>query len=167
MRRNRDFGVALLLSSYFQPKGKESLPEVLKRFGSPWPLISLYSHCQRHMRDNLPRWMKSYDLVEKKNWEKALEHTRIATAEKKELIENTLEVINKTSTSTTPHEQSLDDFITKGAEMVKEGKINITATTYIQAIRAKADIEKSNKDRRLDAMKAMFTGAAPKSNDQN
>lgn len=162
MKRNRDFSVALLLSSYFNPKGQESLPEVNKRFGEPFTQITLYKHTQRHMKPNVPRWMKLNGLEEKKNWHTALEKTKVATAEKLEVLENTMEVIDKTPSSFSPHERALDKFIQKGDEMVDDGLLKITAQTYIQAIKAKAEIESKNKDRRFNALREMFSGAAPK-----
>lgn len=158
LKRNNDFKVALLLSSYFNPKGQESLPEVNKRFGQPFTLITLYKHAQRHMKPNVPRWMKSAGLEEKKNWHLALEKTKVATADKLEALENTMEIVERTPTSTSAHEQTLDDFITKGHEMIKDGQLKVTAQTLVQAIKAKADIEKSNKDRKMDAMKTLFAG---------
>lgn len=165
MRRNRDFSVALLLSSYFNPKGQESLPEVNKRFGEPFTQITLYKHAQRHMKPNVPRWMKINGLEEKKNWHTALEKTRVATAEKLEVLENTMELVERTPESISAHEQTLDDFITKGHEMIRDGQLKVTAQTLVQAIKAKADIEKSNKDRRFNALREMFAGAAPKNKD--
>jgi hypothetical protein len=162
MRRNKDYTVAILLSSYFNPKGQESLPEVNKRFGLPFTLITLYKHAQRHMKTNTARWMKLNGLEDKKNWQQALEKTKFIKEEELEALQNTIEYVEDAKSILQPHEYSLDKFIKKGSDMVESGEMKITATTYIQAIKAKSDIEKSNKDRKMDALKTLFTGAAPK-----
>lgn len=67
-------------------------------------------------------------------------------------------------TSGAPHERALDEIISKGRNMVRSGEIKITAQSLNVAIKTKADIEKANKDRGLDAMK-MFSGAFQNTND--
>lgn len=104
--------------------------------------------------------MKANKLDEKKKWQKALDKTK-----ELELLNNTMAVVETAPTSTLAHEQALDTFIDKGNHMVESGELKITATTYIQAIKAKADIQKSDKDRRYDALKSIFSGAAPKNDE--
>jgi len=157
--------VALLLSTYFNPKGQESLPEVRIRFGEPFTLITLYKHTQHHMKPNVARWLKHNGLTEKKNWQEALEKTKLINTDKLVELQNTIDVVEEYKSTLAPHEESLDNFIKKGSDMIKDGTMNITAQTYIQAIKAKADIEKSNKDRRFNALREMFSGAAPKGSD--
>ena len=42
--------------------------------------------------------------------------------------------------------------------MIKSGELVVTAPTLIQAINTKANIEKSQKDRKLEMIKAFFAG---------
>jgi len=75
------------------------------------------------------------------------------------------EVLEVTSTSANPHEQALDEIISKGRQMVKSGEIKITGQTLNQAIKTKAEIEKANKDRGLDVIK-MMAGAFGNSDEE-
>jgi hypothetical protein len=153
MRQNKSFTEALILSTYFNPKGAETLPQVVKRYKDPFPLISVYAHCQRHMKHNITRWRNVNKLAEK-------DAKMIKRDRAKELVARTMEVVEAPIYSGGEHEQTLDEFIAKGRAELRN--IPVTATTLIQAIKAKAEIEAKQKDRRYDAMKTLFSGAAPK-----
>ena len=64
--------------------------------------------------------------------------------------------------SGTEHELGLDEFIRKGRAKLAAGELQITATTYLQAIKTKMDNDAKTKDRRADMLTGLFKGAAPK-----
>lgn len=142
MRKHDDFRRRIIQSSYFNPMARENLMDVLAAFGEPFASGTLYQHIRRHQPRDIVKAMKKYEPIP--------------------LLAPTLQVIEaEPGASTTNHEIGLDDFIQKGREKLAMGELQITATTFLQAIKIKADNEKGNKDRRLDALKTMFRGAAP------
>jgi len=154
MRQHKAFSEAVILSTYFDSNGAESLADVVKRFNDPFPMVNVYQHCTRHMKGKISRWRKLFKLEEKSAAMKKAERA-------KELIADTMEVVEAPSLSSAgQHEQALDEFIAKGREQISN--MPITATTLIQAIKAKAEIENKTKDRRFEAMKTLFSGMGPK-----
>lgn len=147
MKKHEGFTYRLLHSKYFDPNGPETMPDVLRAFQVPIHLQTVYSCLKRH-HANLN-----------------LRAAVVVTNDGKLLIDKrmkeTQELIEAPANGETNHELGLDDFIAKGRNMLARGDMMITASTYLSAIKIKADIEKSTKDRRLDALKAMFQGAGP------
>lgn len=133
MKRNKNFTERLFSSKYFDKTSDESLPQVIRDFQAPLNVQSVYVCLKRH-------------------------HLQYTTDLKK--FENTIQLIDPQA-GETEHELGLDEFIKRGREKVNTGEIAINATSYLAAIRIKADIEKSSKDRKLDMLKQMFQGAAP------
>jgi hypothetical protein len=93
-----------------------------------------------------------------KNWQRAGIHKPKPLQE----LENTISVVE--GPMTPKHEQALDAFIERGKAQLDLGQMNISAANYVQAIKVKADIDMRTKDRKLDMLKSMFAGAAPKQN---
>lgn len=155
MREDREFTKAVILSTYFTEEGFESLTTVAKRFHVPFKTITLYTHCKNHMKPKIDVWRRHFGLLEKT----AVMKKREAA---KELMANTEGLVEAPVLSQAQHEIALDAFIAKGQKKLDFDNMPITPATFIQAIRTKAEIEKATKDRRYDALKNMFIGAAPK-----
>lgn len=151
MKTHQDFRLAVMNSSYFNIYGEEKLSQVLLRYNVEFNLPLMYAHFKRHQ----PR-----DIQKKIDDEK----NELYRARKKGLIKPKfiqgvpLEVLG---TDVKAHEIGLDDFIKLGHEKLRRAEMPINAATYLQAIKIKADIDKSNKDRGVDVFKTMFRGAAP------
>lgn len=160
MKQHKAFAEQVLLSTYFYKKGEKAITEVLKEFKDPFPAVNFYQHANRHMKGNLEHWRRVNKL------DKILARVEKQETKAKALVDQTLEVVEAPTASVSEHEQALDEFIAKGREKLKYNNLPITATTYIQAIKAKAEIESKTKDRRFEAMKTLFAGAAPKGPDE-
>jgi hypothetical protein len=79
-----------------------------------------------------------------------------------DIIQNTVNVVEADVIPRQPYEIALDEFIALGADRLRHGDMQISASNFVAAIKAKIDHERNTKDRRLDMLKNMFTGAAPK-----
>lgn len=135
MNYHGDFRLAVLNSNMFNRKNPETLPQVMYRYNvSAFKLATLRQHIRRHMQVEL-----------------AKDDPVIISGIPIDVVGQDLK----------PHEIGLDHFIKLGTEKLKRGEMPITASNYLQAIKTKAEIEKSTKDRKADIFKAMFTGAAP------
>lgn len=64
--------------------------------------------------------------------------------------------VQNASNSKAAHESTLDTFITQFDEAVRKRELKITVKDGLSAIKIKADIEKANKDRKKDILKAMI-----------
>lgn len=159
MKQHKAFSEAVILSTYFNPQGAESLAEVVKRFNDPFAMVNVYQHCTRHMKGKIHRWRRLFKLEEKS----------VAMRKKdraKEIIADTMTVVEAPVATGQNYEIGLDEFIEAGRKKLSEGTLPITATTFVQALKAKGELEAKSKDRRLDAMKAMFQGMGPKGGDE-
>jgi hypothetical protein len=58
-------------------------------------------------------------------------------------------------------DMGLDDFIQAGRDKLARGELVINSQTFLTAIKIKKDDEKSNKDRKVDLLRTMFSGAGP------
>lgn len=154
MKQHRAFREAVILSTYFDPNGAESLAEVVKRFNDPFPMVNIYAHTTRHMKQNIQRWRRLAGLEEKSLAMKKKDRA-------KELLTETMTVVEAPVSAQGEHVTALDEFIEQGRRKVASGQMPITAQTYVQALKAKAEIENKTKDRRYDALKSLFGGAAP------
>lgn len=135
MKKNPTFRQQVMESRYFDIQGTEDMMTVVHRWGDPFKPPTMYSHLRRHQS----KPTREMEVV-------ALPGTV------------PVEFMEPEVTSGAPHERALDEIISKGRNMVRSGEIKITAQSLNVAIKTKADIEKANKDRGLDAMK-MFSGA--------
>jgi len=133
MKKNKNFTERVFSSKYFDKTSDESLAQVIRDFNAPLNIQTVYNCIKRH-------------------------HLQQTTALAK--FENTIKLINPTA-GETEHELGLDEFIHLGREKVSTGEIKINAQTYLGAIKIKAEIEKGNKDTKLELLKQMFQGASP------
>lgn len=142
-----DFHEAILHTKHIDINNKDTVTDVWKRFNVPLPYTSVMQHVRRHI---IPAYES---FKERMIVRQAISDKKLVTEEDlKKALEG--EVGTKAS-----HEQTLDSFIDEFDELIKDGKVKITAQTGLQAIKIKADIEKANKDRKLDAFK-MMVGAS-------
>lgn len=135
MKRNPPFKDQIMESSYFDPQGKESLAEVLHRWGDPFPMPSVYSHMRRHQSKET----RAIDVIAP-------------------IEAIPLDAIETPVTSETAHERALDEIIAKGRQAIRTGELKVTLQGLNSAVKTKAEIERSTKDRRLEAVKAFFLG---------
>lgn len=131
MRKNPRFRDEVMASTYFDPvDGKETLKDVVSRWKLDVSLVTVYGHMRRH---------QAKDVIK-------------AEARLEEVVPRVLE---GQVASEGEHEVGLDEFINKGRRLLAANQLNVTAATYLQAIKVKAEIERTTKDRRLDALKLM------------
>lgn len=147
MKRHGAYTQDLFESKYFEKNGQLSLPETMKKYQVDIPVQTIYNCLKRHHHN----YTDKPDFI---------------LNGKGELITATEKLISQPSEGERVHEMGLDEFINQGREMVARGEIAITASNYITAIKVKAEIEKSNKDRKLDLLKTMFSGAAPETSNE-
>ena len=149
MKKNPPFRYRVMQSKYFQPSGNESLADVVHAFGDPFPIGSVYVHMGRH---------QNYDLRKARERFKELEHPQQG-------IVNAAAAVEGEVVTSGEHELGLDEFIREGRQKLLRNEMPISATNYLAAIKIKADIQKSAKDRRLDMIKSFFAGGDKKSGD--
>lgn len=170
MRRNPDFREAVMKSSYIDPEGQESLLSVNAKFGSVFKSATLYKHMRMHQAEDIERGEEAARLfsIPNPNWQRHTSNSNSPTVipneptEVRELLDSTEKAVEGDVIPRMQHEVALDDFIKLGREKVRKGEMLISAANYIAAIKVKTDIERSTKDRRLEMLKTMFAGAAPK-----
>lgn len=159
-------------STYFNMNGTETLMDVNNRYAQPFKMPTFYRHMSRHQTADIHIAEKLAEAkgVSTPNWQRRTRqtaHKEVPSELKKvdmEAIDNTVALIE--GRSTTVHEQALDEFISIGRAKMDLGQVPISAANYIAAIKIKADIEMRTKDRKLDLLKNMFSGAAPKHDGQ-
>lgn len=168
MKKNQDFRNACLRSTYFDPNGRESLLAVYNRWTPPFKQPTLYKHMERHQKKDIERGEALAKLkgTESAVWQRTAGN-RGLKKDDKEILDNTTQIIEAPVTMQQKHEIGLDEFIEMGRAKLKIGDMNISAANYISAIKVKAEIERTTKDRRLETLRAMFAGAAPKKNDES
>lgn len=143
LKKNKDIRDRIMQSTYFNPLGNESLLTIFHEVGDPFPPTSIYTHIQRH---------QTRDIIKaEKRLTKATTNRPVIS-----FVDD-----NNNLVGPPQHVLGLDEFIREGREKLATGELGITSSTYLQAIKVKADIEKSTKDRRADLFKTMFKGAAP------
>lgn len=161
MKKDKDFRDACMACTYFNPDGKETLMDVNNRYGHPFKMPTLYRHMTVHQAEDIHMAEKLLEIrgIKSVNWQRQTRATKPDIDIK--TVESTVEIVEGKKGKPT-FEVALDEFIDVGRAKMDMGQIPISATNYIQAIKVKADIDKSNKDRKLDLLKGMFQGAAPK-----
>lgn len=137
MKANPAFRSRFVNSTYFNTDGTESAAEVLYAYHMPFTLSLMYAHIRRHMQSQI----KKAEMIQAS----------------KAIDVDPLLIVESPTASSGEHEQGLDDFINEGRAKLAVGELQINATSFLQAIKIKADIEKSTKDRRLDGIKAFFS----------
>lgn len=170
MKKDKAFREAVMNSTYFNINGVETLLDVNNRYAQPFKMPTLYRHMQRHQAADIQISEKMAEVkgISTPNWQRRTRQTahkelpsELKTIDK-EAIDNTVAIIEG-GKATSVHEQALDEFITIGRAKMDLNQIPISAANYIAAIKIKADIEMRTKDRKLDLLKNMFSGATPSS----
>lgn len=146
MQKNPDFRRRVMASRYFRPEGTESLAAVVHDYGDPVKLPLVYMHMQRHQPADLLRAKRRFTEARRE-----IEAPLPAEAE-------VLKSVDSSVLTQGDHERGLDDFIQQGRDLLVQQKMKISATTFLAAVKIRAEIDKSTKDRRLDMIKAFFTG---------
>lgn len=151
-KEHKGFRQALLQSNYFNVNSLDSIIDVMWKFQCPLKVINVQKHCLNHLKP----------MVEKTVEAKVAQALSLGKKTAQEVLQG--EVV--APESDTYHEQVLDDVIKKSHQLLKEDKIKIDADVMLKALKIKADIEKSKKDRKLDALKA-FAGMSGGNKDQS
>lgn len=148
MKKNKEFRFQIFNSSYFNPEGKSGPMQVVHAYGDPFIEVTLYACLQRHHGKNRIRAAA-----------KVVDGQVVVDSR----FKSTVEVVEQIATgSVTNHELGLDDFIQQGRDKLARNELQITATTFLQAIKTKMDNDAKTKDRRADMLQGLFKGAAPK-----
>lgn len=163
MKKHKEYRDACLRSTYFDPRGTESLGAVNDKWGTPVKVQTLYRHMQRHQTRDI---VNAEALARLNGTPLVWQRTRKPKEVDKEALTNTAAVVEAPVGSAQQHEQGLDDFIQKGRVKLATGEMTINAANYLSAIKIKADIEKNTKDRRIELLRNMFSGAAPKGQEE-
>lgn len=169
MKKHQDFRRACLMSTYFIPNGRESLQAVFDRYQPvPFKQPALYKHMERHQKMDIDRSeaLNKISGTESAVWQRTAGNRGAKNQiglkkEDKETLVNTADVIEAPVPVGQKYEIGLDEFIEVGRAKLRIGDMNISAANYISAIKVKADIERTTKDRRLEMLRSMFAGAAP------
>lgn len=137
---------------------------VNERWSHPVKLPTLYQHMQRHQKKDIERGQ----MLGKMNgqpdiWQREAGNRGL---KKQDPLGNTTDIVEAPVPTGQKHEIGLDEFIEMGRAKLKIGDMNISAANYISAIKVKAEIERTTKDRRLEMLRSMFSGAAPKGKDE-
>ena len=143
MKKDPTFRLRVMQSRYFNPKGRESLASVVHDYGDPFALATIYAHMSRHQESDLQKARRRYAEVP---------HPHSTPLVVSSAVEG--EVVSQSQ-----HELGLDEFIREGREKLLRKEMSITATTYLQAIKIRTDIDKTTKDRRMEMIKNFFAGA--------
>lgn len=142
---------------------------VNERWSHPFKMPTLYRHMQLHQKRDIQRSERLAKIEGKES--KVWQRNTIKQAPKREedvvteIIESTEKVLESNGIPNQKHEVVLDKFIAIGEDRLAHNEIPITATNLLKAIEIKAKIDQSTKDRKLDMLRSMFTGAAPKKED--
>lgn len=153
MRTHPRFKLDTLQSTYFNPKGEESLTACNTRWKTGIGMPLLYKHMQKHQASDIA-YSEASALI-------TGEPSKVPQRKKDELDATEALIEGPSMTPQSEYEIGLDDFIRMGTARLKSGGMQISAANYIQAIKTKADIERTQKDRKLELLKSMFSGAAP------
>lgn len=151
MKKNTQFRFKIFNSSYFNPESTRGPMRVNKEYGNPFSYGNLY------------RCLKVHHGAQ-------LINPTVQVVDGHLVIDNRLkpayEIVEGIPPgSVTNHELGLDDFIAKGREKLARGELQITASTFLTAIKTKMDNDAKTKDRRADMLQGLFKGAAPKAID--
>lgn len=149
MKKDKNFRERMFMSKYFKDDGTESMPHVIKSFGNQYKIQTVYACLRYHHGDETMR-PATHVL---KNGKVVVDRRFKATFDEIEVLP---------SYATSNHEMGLDDFIAKGRAKLAAGELQLTATTFLQAIKIKMDNDAKTKDRRADMLQGLFKGAAPK-----
>ena len=112
--------------------------------------IAVYNHAKKHIKD-----------VEVSNDQRAVRVAKkvadIKTAAMKKIE---LSIDHEDIVGEPESVMALKEYITQGHALVKEGKLNITAQSFLQAVGKDIDYESKKKDREVDIIKTMYRFAS-------
>lgn len=131
----------LLNTTYFDPNGFESIPELIRRFKVNKSLG--YRNVMYHVTHHVAPVQKHNEIIKAE-----------AAAAQKVISEKELAQAIAVPTADTEYERALDTTIEMYHQQLKTGKLKLTVNTGLQAIKTKAEIESKNRDRKLDFLKA-------------
>ncbi len=144
-KENKLWQKQLLRTQWFDKDSPETVADFYKRTAPPVPYLAFHRHLENHTAISRMRSERAKKLIEE---------GKIAQR-KPDLVPSLVtDVIVEANTD---HEAALDDVIRKFHTAVRNNKIPITMSHGLQAIKIKADIDKSNKERKVDLMK-LFSG---------
>lgn len=135
--------------------GDETLKDIAIEIGLPF--AGVYNHAKKHITDRgIAPETKEIRIVKKS------EEIKASVARKHELaIDHDSIIVEDESV------EALKEYIRQGYAMVKEGKINITAQSFLQAVRIDIDRVAKTKDRQVDIIKTMYRFASGASTETN
>ena len=140
MKSHPGYAQRVLGSQYFDSQSTETFPQVFGFFKPPMNVQTAYTCMKKHFA----QFQKEVSITHE---------GEIVVDKRRKSLGAVLEEHGSSN-----HDIGLDEFIELGRQMVKDGRINITGQTYLQAIKIKKDDEKGNKDREADMIKAFFAG---------
>lgn len=132
-------------SKWLDWSGTGNVADIIRQYNVDISYTTVMGHMKRHLKPMFDAQKEKAAIKEFIGNEKLVTQNQL-----KEVV--TGEVISEKAN----HEAALDNFIDKFQTMVRNDEIQITATTGLQAIKIKAEIQKGNKDRKLDALKLMM-----------
>lgn len=134
----------LLATDWFDPRSPERSVDFFRRTAPPMPYLAFHRHLQNHTTISKKRAEVARNL-----------HATGRIDNRKDIIP--FEIGDVVDGKAADHEQALNDTIRKFHTAVRNNKIPLTLTGGLQAIKIKADIDRSNKDRKIDLVK-LFSG---------
>jgi hypothetical protein len=143
-----------LYDAYFRhEQGDETIAQISKELGMHY--TSLYNHMQKHVSVRERDGVRKVAIMDKKR-----EDIKAQVQKKHELA-----IDHKDVKDDVLGAAIMEDYLAQAGTLVREGKIPITAQSFLTAVRISLDYESKKKDRQLDVVKTMYRYAAGKVND--
>lgn len=142
-------------AAFRREPGDETLQDIAKELHIS--SAGMYNHAKKHLsiRDDTPD-VREVRVAKKVNDIKA------AAQKKVELAIDHDDVL--------PEDESiaaLKEYILQGHAMIREGKLPITAQSFLQAVRIDVDYKSKQKDRQVDIIKTMYRFASGQTKEAN
>lgn len=122
-QQNPSFHRDLIHCKYFDANALDDVVDVMRKHRCPLKVVNVYKHCLNHL--------KKHQIT----------------------IPLPPVVTQLTDDSKSYHENVALDTVKKYHKLLKDDKIKLTAKDGLSAIKLLADIDKSNKDRKVDLVK--------------
>ena len=134
-------------AAFRREDGDETIQQIAIEFGvTP---AALYKHCRNHLKDTDVEMSSRKEI---KIAKKTIEFKARVQKEHELLIDdNTSESIEGRPAEIV----TLDDYIAQGAAMVKEGKVQITANSYLAAIKIKNEWQAKQQNNKVELLKTI------------
>lgn len=135
-------------ATYRRDVGDETLQDISKEMGISFQ--ALYNHSRKHLKER----------------EASLDHQAVRITKK---VADIKAAAQKRAELSVDHENisaepesviALKEYIAQGHDLVKQGKLNITAQSFLQAVGKDIDYEAKKKDREVDIIKTMMRFAS-------